>query len=918
MRRERSLRYSDVGLQARYLSLSFEPFQGKSMASFIRVKCSCGKALRVPSYLQGKRVECPACGGSNLVAAETARPRGPAPESEPSSRSMVGWVALCGIASLLLLGGLLFFVFSGDDENSEDGKQVQFQEPSGKKAAPSPLPVTPRKLEVAFDRIEPPQPEEGKSATVYLKDVGEKGDGLVFQYRQGSSEAWQTAMDGRFSLPSLQAGPLTLEARLTDGKGNTSPVAKHVITVAKAPVVAVAPSPKGLELALQTGHIEPITSVAISSDGKHIVSASRDKAILREAVSAKQLRTFQHQDYSIGRAAISGDGKRVATVSIFATVILWDAASGEKLQTLLHPEGGYVKGVAFSDDGRYVVTGSENKTASLWEAASGKKLQTLQGHTGPIWSVALSGDGRHVITGSDDKTAILWETATGKRLQTFEHATSVYNVAVSSDGRHVLTGPSEKAAILWDATNGKQLQTFEAHKRVTSLALSRDAQRVLTASSYDRTAVLWEGASGRRLHTFDEPIPGTFTDHDSEYISQWSYNAALSGDGQYLVILPQFGPGGLWKTDSGKKVQTFQGHSALVTSVAVSADGARVATGSRDKRVTVWDIAGGKMLQTLLGHTKVVNSVALSADGKYVVGGAEYGKAILWEIDRGTKLQTFDSGWVMTVAIRSDGQQVATGYFDGTAAVWEAASGKKLQTFRGHSKQISTVAMSADGKNVLTGSSDGTAILWDSASANKLQAFTLNAGLAAVHVALSRDGMHALTGSYHRMILWETTTGKKSDANEEIKNWAIMSAAMNSDGKYVAVGLKDHALVWEAAHGNKLKTFQGTNHVWPTEVFSTQVALNADGKHLWTAPPDGTTRLWDTATGKERCRLYSFDAGEDWLVVTPDGLFDGSAGAWRLVAYRDPASGTLIDDDDTRKKFHRPGLLAHLWKSNPQ
>jgi hypothetical protein len=253
----------------------------------IRVKCPCGKTLRVPGHLQGKRVECPACGGSNLVSAETpARARVPVPKREATTRSMVAWVSFIGVAGVLLLAGLFFLVFSGDDEKSEDGKQVQFEKPSGKKATPSPLSVTPRKLEVAFDRFEPPQPEEGKSATVYLKEVGEKGDGLVFQYRQGSSEAWQTAIDGRFSLPHLQAGPLTLAARLTDAKGNASPVAKHVITVAKAPVVVVEPSPKGLELALQTGHIEPITSVAISSDGKHIVSASRDKAILWEAASA--------------------------------------------------------------------------------------------------------------------------------------------------------------------------------------------------------------------------------------------------------------------------------------------------------------------------------------------------------------------------------------------------------------------------------------------------------------------------------------------------------------------------------------------------------------------------------------------------------------------------------------------------------
>jgi hypothetical protein len=59
---------------------------------------------------------------------------------------------------------------------------------------------------------------------------------------------------------------------------------------------------------------------------------------------------------------------------------------------------------------------------------------------------------------------------------------------------------------------------------------------------------------------------------------------------------------------------------------------------------------------------------------------------------------------------------------------------------------------------------------------------------------------------------------------------------------------------------------------------------------------------------------YSLDAGKDWLVVTPAGFFDGSPGACRLVSYRVPGTLKLVDDDATRRRFHRPGLLAQVWK----
>jgi len=45
-----------------------------------------------------------------------------------------------------------------------------------------------------------------------------------------------------------------------------------------------------------------------------------------------------------------------------------------------------------------------------------------------------------------------------------------------------------------------------------------------------------------------------------------------------------------------------------------------------------------------------------------------------------------------------------------------------------------------------------------------------------------------------------------------------------------------------------------------------------------------------------------------------DGFFDGFKDAWRFVAYREPDTLKLLDDDATRKRFHRHGLLAEVWK----
>jgi WD40 repeat protein len=92
---------------------------------------------------------------------------------------------------------------------------------------------------------------------------------------------------------------------------------------------------------------------------------------------------------------------------------------------------------------------------------------------------------------------------------------------------------------------------------------------------------------------------------------------------------------------------TLSGHDSAVWSVAWSADGKRLATGSRDNTAKVWDAETGRELLTLSGDSEPVFSVAWSPDGK----------------------------------------RLATGSADNTAKVWDAGTGKELLALGGHQAQ---------------------------------------------------------------------------------------------------------------------------------------------------------------------------------------------------------------------------------------
>jgi WD40 repeat protein len=126
------------------------------------------------------------------------------------------------------------------------------------------------------------------------------------------------------------------------------------------------------------------------------------------------------------------------------------------------------------------------------------------------------------------------------------------------------------------------------------------------------------------------------------------------------------------QADWSTVLQTLEGHSSRVKSVAFSPDGKLVVSGSRDRTGRVWDAATGALLQTLEGHSSRVNSVAFSPNGQaentlLVSKGwiADGGANILW-LPVDYRSPTCIAVWNRTLALGySSGRVFILGFKEG-------------------------------------------------------------------------------------------------------------------------------------------------------------------------------------------------------------------------------------------------------------
>src|SRR5262249_19169218 len=100
-------------------------------------------------------------------------------------------------------------------------------------------------------------------------------------------------------------------------------------------------------------------------------------------------------------------------------------------------------------------------------------------------------------------------------------------------------------------------------------------------------------------------------------------------------------------------------------------DGRHALSGSNDKTLRLWDLKTGETLRTLEGHTFLVTAVAVAADGSRALSGSSDNTLRLWDLVTGECLAEFPPDAAITCAAFARGDLIVGGSADGRIHILE-------------------------------------------------------------------------------------------------------------------------------------------------------------------------------------------------------------------------------------------------------
>lgn len=546
------------------------------------------------------------------------------------------------------------------------------------------------------------------------------------------------------------------------------------------PTIKEEPTAGGIRVVFQTGHASTISAVALSEDGRFIVTGSGDEtAKLWDVASGQEVRTFTGLDFIGSDISFVGDTHRVVLRSMMSAQVI-DSETGRALPDI----GNFRESAVVSERGRFAALIPPSQRTGLGALRLPDTIMVMDLATGRTVAMLKTGENTSPLEVSDDgKVLVLMRTDTSK---TMTRAAA----KAAAQGKYL---SPEYYTEVWDVTTQKRGRVSPQPEGTDPRAatLSPDG-RWTVSEQFDQSIKVTDTHTGELVQKLTAPTSGPWGG---------GHRILFSKDGR-LLAAARNDRIDVWAMPEGQLLKQIEG-----SAVNFSADGKTLVAGKAQGGAPfLHELATGRVTG-LGGGATAIGELAVIGDGSAVVAATQTGGAKFWDLTTGQLLRTFEcegGAGVHSLSASPAGPYLATGCNDGAVYLWNLNTGKRLRTFVAPKKNeygwMAVVRFDRTGQRLAIGAREGLSIL-ETASGRELRHITLPRGKLAVDV-FDTSNMPNLPEEQRAQM-----AAYKDDPTAISVQHAISTLAFHPDGMRIAVAKRYSLALWDLGSGQQIREF---------------------------------------------------------------------------------------------------------------